>query len=52
MPGVSTVVMFPLLSTFFTAGGVMIPASATQIELPWKVIAVGKFKPVAAAVMV
>ena len=34
MLAVSTVVMFPLLSISFTAGGVMIPASVTQIESP------------------
>lgn len=30
----------------------MIPASVTQTESSWKVIAVGKFEPVATAVMV
>ena len=41
----STVVMFPLLSISFTAGGVMIPASATQIGSPSKSDCTWKIQP-------
>jgi hypothetical protein len=44
--------MFPPLSISLTAAGeVAVPSSVTHIVSPKKVIAVGKFKPVATAVM-
>jgi hypothetical protein len=52
MVAVSMVVTLPLLSICFTAGGALaVPSSVTQIVSPRKVIAVGKFKPVATAVI-
>jgi hypothetical protein len=52
MVAVSMVVTLPMLSICLTAGGeVAVPSSVTQIVLFRKVIAVGKFKQLATAVI-